>query len=38
MRDKVYEVEAREMLQNVFPRETTTDFIFTFLFTIPLPS
>ena len=37
MRDEVYEVEARELLQNIFPRETITDFMFAFLFTTPLP-
>jgi hypothetical protein len=37
MIDEVYEMEAMELLQNIFPRETITDFIFTFLFTTPLP-
>jgi hypothetical protein len=37
MGDEEYEIEAREVLQNIFPGETTNDFIFTFLFTTPLP-
>lgn len=30
MRDEVYEIEARVLLQNIFLRDVTTDFIFTF--------